>query len=57
MFDILTASKLPPLYLDPLKAGYHVHERLHETDPAAFAAVAPTIVAIAPAASPRCPPT
>lgn len=47
MFDILTASKLPPLFLDPLKASYRVHERLHETDPAAFAALAPSIVAIA----------
>ena len=47
MIDILTASKLPPLYLDPLKASYRVHDRLHETDPAAFATVAPTIVAIA----------
>ena len=47
MFDVLTASKLPPLYLDPLKATYRIHDRLHETDPAAFAAVAPNIVAIA----------
>ena len=56
MFDVLTASKLPPLYLDPLKAAYRIHDRLHETDPAAFAAVAPNIVAIAARASPRCRP-
>ena len=45
--DVLTASRLPPLYLDPLRAAYPVHERLHDTDPAAFAAVAPRIRAIA----------
>lgn len=45
--DVLTASRLPPLYLDPLKAAYRVHDRLHETDAAAFAAVAPRIRAIA----------
>ena len=47
MFDVLTASKLPPLYLDPLSAAYRVHDRLHDTDPAAFAAAAPSIRAIA----------
>ncbi|MBL8334721.1 MAG: hypothetical protein JNM08_16540, partial [Rubrivivax sp.] len=45
--DILTASRLPPLYLDPLKARYRVHDRLHEGDAAAFAAVAPRVQAIA----------
>ncbi len=45
--DVLTASRLPPLYLTPLQAAYRVHDRLHETDPAAFAAVAPRIQAIA----------
>ena len=45
--DILTASRLPPLYLDPLRAACQVHERLHETDPAALAALAPKIRAIA----------
>jgi lactate dehydrogenase-like 2-hydroxyacid dehydrogenase len=45
--DVLTASRLPPLYLNPLQAAYRVHDRLHETDPAAFEAVAPTIQAIA----------
>lgn len=45
--DVLTASKLSPLYLPQLEAAYTVHDRLHETDPAAFAAVAPRIRAIA----------
>ncbi len=45
--DVLTASRLPPLYLTPLQAAYQVHDRLHETDPVAFAAVAPRIQAIA----------
>lgn len=45
--DVLTASRLPPLYLTPLQASYRVHDRLHELGPAAFAAVAPRIRAIA----------
>lgn len=45
--DILAASRLPPLYLGPLQQAYRVHDRLHETDPAAFDAVAPRIRAIA----------
>ena len=45
--DVLTASRLPPLFLTPLQAAYRVHERLHETDAAAFAAVAPRIRGIA----------
>jgi lactate dehydrogenase-like 2-hydroxyacid dehydrogenase len=45
--DVLTASKLSPLYLSQLVAAHAVHDRLHETDPAAFAAVAPRIRAIA----------
>jgi hydroxypyruvate reductase len=45
--EILTASRLPPLYLAPLQAAYRVHDRLHETDPAALAAAAPNIQAIA----------
>ena len=55
MHDVLTASKLPPLYLDPLKATYRIHDRLHDTDPAAFAAVAPSIVAIAAAGESKVP--
>jgi lactate dehydrogenase-like 2-hydroxyacid dehydrogenase len=45
--DILTASRLPPIYLDQLRAEFIVHDRLHETDPAALATLAPRIRAIA----------
>lgn len=44
---LLTVAKLPPFLLEPLNAAYVVHDRLHETDPAAFAEVAPQIRAIA----------
>ncbi|HEX7892391.1 MAG TPA: 2-hydroxyacid dehydrogenase [Ramlibacter sp.] len=40
---VLTVLPLPPFYLEPLKAAFTVHERLHLTDPQAFAKVAPTI--------------
>jgi hydroxypyruvate reductase len=40
---VLTVMPLPPFYLEPLKAAFTVHERLHLTDPQAFAKVAPTI--------------
>lgn len=43
---VLTAMKLPPFYLEPLRAAFTVHERLHETDPEAFARIAPGIRAI-----------
>jgi hydroxypyruvate reductase len=43
---ILAVSKLPPLVLEPLQAAYVVHDRLHETDPAAFAAAASGIRAV-----------
>ncbi len=44
---ILTVAKLPPFLMEPLQAAYEVHDRLHESDPAAFARVAPLIRAIA----------
>ena len=44
--EILTVANPPPFLLAPLQARYTVHQRLHETDPAAFAAVAPRIRAI-----------
>ena len=44
--DVLTVARLPPFLMQPLQAAYAVHDRLHETDPAAFAAVAPHIRAI-----------
>ncbi|HWI78071.1 MAG TPA: 2-hydroxyacid dehydrogenase [Ramlibacter sp.] len=40
---VLTVMPLPPFLLEPLKAAFTVHERLHLTDPEAFAKVAPTI--------------
>jgi len=45
--EVLAVAKLSPLLAEPLTAAYTVHERLHETDPQAFAAVAPRIRAIA----------
>ena len=44
---ILVVSKPPPFFLEPLKAAFVVHERLHETDPAEFSKVAPLIRGIA----------
>ena len=37
---VLTVMNLPPFYLEPLRKHFTVYERLHETDPAAFAKVA-----------------
>ena len=45
--DVLAVANLSPFFLDPLRAACTVHLRLNETDPAAFAQVAPRIVAIA----------
>ena len=45
--EILVVAKLPPFLMEPLRAAFVVHDRLHETDPAAFAQVAPSIRAIA----------
>lgn len=45
--QVLTASRLSPLYLPLLRDAYIVHERLHETDPAALATIAPSLRAIA----------
>jgi hydroxypyruvate reductase len=45
--EILAVAKLPPMLMDPLRQHFVVHDRLHETDPPAFAAVAPRIRAIA----------
>ena len=44
---ILVVSKPPPFFLEPLKAAFVVHERLHETDPQEFSKVAPLIKGIA----------
>jgi hydroxypyruvate reductase len=44
---VLAAAKLSPLYTAQLAAAYQFHDRLHETDPAAFAKVAPLVRAVA----------
>jgi hydroxypyruvate reductase len=44
---ILAVAKLSPLLMEQLSAVYSVHDRLHETDPAGFAEVAPLIRGIA----------
>jgi lactate dehydrogenase-like 2-hydroxyacid dehydrogenase len=45
--DVLSVTKLSPLLEPQLRAVFHLHDRLHETDPAAFAKMAPSIRAIA----------
>ena len=45
--QVLAVSKLSPLYAAQLAPAFVVHDRLHEGDPAALAAVAPQIRAIA----------
>ena len=44
--EVLAVAKLSPLLKPQLDAAFTVHDRLHETDPAALAAVAPRIRAI-----------
>ncbi|MBI5716385.1 MAG: 2-hydroxyacid dehydrogenase [Burkholderiales bacterium] len=44
-----------PLYMGPLAERYELLERLHETDPAAFAAAAPRIRAVAASGESRLP--
>lgn len=44
---ILAVAKLPPFLMEPLSAAFVVHDRLHESDPAEFARVAPQIRGIA----------
>jgi lactate dehydrogenase-like 2-hydroxyacid dehydrogenase len=45
--DVLAVSKLSPLFTPQLQAAFRLHDRLHELDPAALAAVAPSVRAIA----------
>lgn len=45
--EILSVAKFWPPYTAQLNETYTVHDRLHQTDPAAFAQVAPRIRAIA----------
>jgi lactate dehydrogenase-like 2-hydroxyacid dehydrogenase len=44
---VLAAAKLAPMYLQQLNAAFTLHDRLHETDPAAFARVAAQVRAVA----------
>ena len=45
--EVLAVAKLSPFFAGMLQASHVVHDRLHTGDPAAFAAAAPRIVAIA----------
>jgi hydroxypyruvate reductase len=45
--DVLVVAKLWPYLMTRLQAEFTVHDRTHESDPAAFAAIAPQIRAIA----------
>ena len=45
--EVLAVARLSPLLAPQLAAAYTVHDRLHETDAAAFAVVAPRIRGIA----------
>jgi hydroxypyruvate reductase len=44
--QILAVAKLPPFLMEPLNEAFVVHDRLHESDPTAFAKVAPEIRAV-----------
>ena len=44
---VLAVARLSPLLLPQLQAAYELHDRLHETDPAALAIIAPQVRAIA----------
>ena len=44
---VLSVAKLSPLLEPQLRATFALHDRLHETDPKAFATIAPSIRAIA----------
>ena len=41
--DILVVAKLWPVLMEMLQSEFTVHDRIHESDPAAFAAIAPKI--------------
>ncbi|MBA3773341.1 MAG: 2-hydroxyacid dehydrogenase [Ramlibacter sp.] len=40
---VLAVSKLPPFLAKPLNDAFVVHDRLHQSDPAAFARIAPMV--------------
>jgi len=52
---ILTVAKLAPFLMESLNAAFVVHDRLHESDPVAFAKVAPEIRGIAGSGESRVP--
>ena len=41
--DILVVAKLWPVLMEMLQSEFTVHDRIHESDPVAFAAIAPNI--------------
>lgn len=45
--DVLSVTKLSPLFEPQLRAAFTLHDRLHEQDPATFAQLAPRIRGIA----------
>ena len=44
--DVLVVAKLWPYLMEKLQAEFTVHDRIHESDPAGFAAIAPKIRAV-----------
>ena len=52
---ILTVAKLAPSLMESLNAAFVVHDRLHESDPAEFAKIAPEIRGIAGSGESRVP--
>lgn len=55
--DVLSVTKLSPLLEPQLRAVFNLHDRLHETDPDAFAKIAPHIRAIAASGESKVPAT
>lgn len=53
--DVLVVAKLWPPMMEALQTVYTVHDRSHESDPAAFAKIAPTIRAISGAGESKVP--
>ena len=53
--EILAMPKLSPLFIEALQPHFVVHAALHETEPAAFAAAAPRIRAVAAGGESRVP--
>jgi len=45
--DVLSVARLSPLLEPQLRAAFTLHDRLHESDPQAFTAIAPRIRAVA----------